>query len=90
MFDDLVHKYKKEKGIDSVEQAKQAVRGERHPAMQITPGPAVGWAPNSNEDDRTGVEMPDERHWNARWPPKEEKESPSKASRQLLTDTKKS
>ncbi len=84
MFDELIRKYKKEK--NSVEQAKKAVRGERGPAMQITPGPAMGFA---RKEDRTGVEMPDEKYWNAKDPQKE-KESSGKASndRQLLTDAK--
>ena len=88
MFDDLIRKYKEEKGIDSVEQAKKAVRGEWGPAMQITPGPAMGFAETS-ENNRTGVEMPDEKYWNAKDPQKE-KETSGKASndRQLLTDAK--
>ena len=88
MFDDLIRKYKKEKGISSVEQAKKAVRGEQGPAMQITPGLAMGFAENP-EDNRTGVEMPDEKYWNAKDPQKE-KENSGKASngRQLLTDAK--
>ena len=86
MFDDLIRKYKKEKGIDSVEQAKKAVRGEQGPPMQITPGPAMGFA---EKEGRSGVEMPDERYWNAKNPQKE-KENSGKASngRQLLTDAK--
>jgi len=81
MFDDLIRKYKREKGIDDLEQAKDAVR-KRKKTMQITPGPAKGWADNP-EDDRTGVEMPDEKYYNAHWP----KENDSKGGgRQLLTD----
>jgi len=83
----LIRKYKQKKGIDDIERAKARVRDEEGPAMQITPGPAMGWAPDGKED-RTGTEMPDERHWNARWPSKEEKESSGEASRQLLTDAK--
>lgn len=85
MFDDLIRKYKKEKGIDSLEQAKSAVRGEDGAAMQITPGPAMGWA-DDPEDDRTGVEMPDQKYYNARCPEREQ--SNEKNSRQLLTDAK--
>ncbi len=84
MFDDLIRKYKKEKGIDSLEQAKKAVRGEHGSAMQITPGPAMGWA-NDPEDDRTGVEMPDRKYANAVDP---EKRESRQTERQLLTDAK--
>ena len=90
MFDDLIRNYKEKKGINSVGQAKQAVRGKRGPTMQITPGAAMGWAPNG-EEDRTGVEMSNEKYWNAKDPQKE-KENSGKASnsRQLLSDAKKS
>jgi hypothetical protein len=84
MFDDLIRKYKKEKEIDSLEQAKSAVRGEDGAAMQITPGPAMGWA-DDPEDDRTGVEMPDEKYANA---VDSEKRESRQTERQLLTDAK--
>lgn len=85
MFDDLVRKYKQEKGINDIEQAKKEVRGERGPAMQITPGPAKGFAQDP-KDDRTGTHMPDEKYWNARWP--SEEKNGSEKGRQLLTDAK--
>ncbi len=85
MFDDLVRKYKREKEIDDVEQAKDAVRN-RDASIQITPGPAMGWA-DEPEDDRTGVEMPDEEYYNAYWP-EEQNEGQSQNRRQLLTDAK--
>lgn len=84
MFDDLIRKYKKEKGIDSLEQAKKVVRGEDGAAMQITPGPAMGWA-DSNENRTANVEMPDEKYANAVDP---EKRESRRTERQLLTDAK--
>lgn len=85
MFDDLIRKYKKEKGINSLEQAKRKVR-KRKQAMAITPGPAVGWA-DSNEDRTANVEMPDEKYANAVDPEKQENRQ-TENRRQLLTDAK--
>jgi hypothetical protein len=85
MFDDLIRKYKREKGIDSLEQAKQAVRGENGAAMQITPGPAKGFA-DQPDNDRTGVEMPDQKYYNAKWPEKEKQNE--QQTRKLITDAK--
>ena len=86
MFDDLIRKYKKEKGIDSLEQAKSAVRGEHGAAMQITPGPAMGWA-DSNQDRTANVEMPDRKYANAVDPNQKENRQ-TENRRQLLTDAK--
>lgn len=86
MFDDLIRKYKREKGINDLEQARNGVRGEEGAAVQVTPGPAMGWA--DDPDDRTGVEMPDQRYLNAKWPERERQKSSSKSQRKLLTDAK--
>lgn len=84
MEQELIRRYKQKKGIDDLEQARQAVRkGKQNgQSFQITPGPAMGWADNP-DDDRTGTEMPDEKYWNAKWPEREKSKS---KGRQLLTD----
>lgn len=88
MEQELIRRYKQQKGIDDLEQARQTVRKGRGdgPTFQITPGPAMGWA-DDPDDDRTGTWEPEEKYWNAKWPEREQSEGSSKG-RQLLTDAK--
>lgn len=88
MDQELIRRYKQQKGIDDLEQARQAVRkGKQNgQSFQITPGPAMGWA--DTDGDRDEVWEPEEKYWNAKWPEREQNNS-SKTGRQLLTDAKK-
>jgi len=84
MEQELIRRYKQQKGIDDLEQAKDGVRGESGAAMHITPGPAMGWA--DTDGDRDEVFDPDEKYWNAKWPEREQQNGSSESQRQLLTD----
>ena len=85
---ELIRRYKQQKGIDDLEQARQAVRkGKQNgQSFQITPGPAMGWA-DDGSDDRTGTEMPNQEYYNAYWPEENDNGS-GQSGRQLLTDAK--
>lgn len=84
----MTQKYKKQKGIDDLERARQEILGSDGKALNVTPGPAMGWA--DTDGDRDEVVEPDQKYWNAKWPEQENSSSKGGNGRQLLTDAKRS